>query len=153
MPLVKWEASWCVTRNLARQGYAHIYRFVVLPSREAPRWVLPSGDAQQIVEALKILYQPYSMKARMLKRLLSGAIKIGWIRWLQPRLLVDSTNPLPLERLVTELTGEHRPSFALSLGSATRYSKLTVQVSSGDGVRLAYIKFSMSPPGSKLWIN
>jgi hypothetical protein len=143
MPLVRWETSRRVTRNLARQGYAHICRFVVLPSREAARWMLPSGDAQLVVEAFQI-YQPYSLKARMLKRLLSGAIKIGWIRWFHPRLLVASKNPLPLERLVTELTGERQPSFALSLGTATRYRKLTVQVSRSDGVRLAYIKFPLT---------
>jgi hypothetical protein len=143
MPLIRWETSRRVTRNLAQQGYAHISCFVVLPSRDAARWMLPSGDAQQAVEAFQ-MYQPMSLKARMLKRVLSGAIKIGWIRWFHPRLLVASRNPLPLERLVTELTGERRPSFALSLGTATRYRKLTVQVSRSDGVRLAYIKFPLT---------
>lgn len=142
-PLVRWETSWRVTRNFAQQGYAHICRFVVLPSREAARWMLPSADAQQAVEAFQI-YQPMSLKARMLKRLLSGAIKIGWIRCFHPHLLVASRNPLPLESLVTELTGERRPSFALSLGTATRYRKLTVQVSRSDGERLAYIKFPLT---------
>jgi len=142
-PLIRWDTSLCGTQDLIQQGYAHIHRFVVLPSREAPRWVLPTNDAQQIAEAFQI-YQPYTMKARMLKRLLSGAIKIGWIRRLHPRLLVASINPLPLERLVTELTGERRPSFALSLGTATRYSKVTVQVSRSDGVRIAYIKFPLT---------
>lgn len=143
IPLVRWDTSLCATQNLIQQGYSHIHRFVVLPSREAPRWVLPTDDADQISEAFQI-YQPYTMKARMLKRLLSAAIKIGWVRKLHPRLLVASTNPLPLERLVTELTGERQPSFALSLGSATRYSKLTVQVSRSDGARLAYIKFPLT---------
>jgi hypothetical protein len=143
IPLVTWDASLYVAQDLIQRGYAHIHSFVVLPSREAPRWVLPTDDAQQIAEAFQI-YQPYTMKARMLKRLLSGAIKIRWIRSLHPRLLVASTNPLPIERLVTALTGEPRPSFALSLGSATRYSKLTVQVSRSDGVRLAYIKFPLT---------
>ena len=143
IPLVTWDTSLCVTQDLIQHGYAHFHSFVVLPSREAPRWMLPTDDSQQIAEAFQI-YQPYTMKARMLKRLVSGAIKIGWIRRLQPRLLVASINPLPLERLVTELTGEQRPSFALSLGTATRYSKVTVQVSSSDGVRLAYIKFPLT---------
>ena len=142
-PLIRWDTSSCGTQDLIQQGYAHIHRFVVLPSREAPRWVLPTDDAQQIAKAFQI-YQPYTMKARILKRLVSGAIKIGWIRRLLPRILVASINPLPLERLVTELTGERRPSFALSLGTATRYSKLTVQVSRSDGARIAYIKFALT---------
>ncbi len=142
-PLVSWDASGSAALELARQGYTHTRRFVLLPSRKAPRWLLPLDDVQRTLEALE-MYQPYSAAARIFKRLLSGAIKVGWTGWARPRLLIASAKPLPLESLVSDLTGERQPVFGLSLGTATRYRKLSIQVMRRNGGRLGYLKLPLT---------
>jgi hypothetical protein len=59
-------------------------------------------------------------------------------------VLVASRGPLPLEALVREVTGESQPVFALSLGTALRFRKLTVQVMRPSGEILGYIKLPLT---------
>jgi hypothetical protein len=57
---------------------------------------------------------------------------------------VASKEPLPIETLVKELTGENNPLFTLSLGNPCAYQKLTVQVMRPDGSILGYLKMPMT---------
>jgi hypothetical protein len=59
-------------------------------------------------------------------------------------VLVASKEPLPIEALVTGVTGERHPVFALSLGNRIAIQKLTVQVMRPDGEVLGYMKLPLN---------
>lgn len=117
--------------------------FAVLPSRRAPRWLLPLGDTRTTLRGLEI-YAPYTRRARFLKSLLAAWIKTGRNGWARDRLLVASAAPFPLEVLIREITGERRPVCALSLGSAAWHRKLAIQVMRPTGEVLGYIKLPLT---------
>lgn len=129
--------------DLARQGYTRIHYFVVLPSRNSPRLLLPLGDPCWSVVGTQI-YTPYAPSARMMKGLLTRILRAGWSGWAGHRVLVASRHPLPIEVLVSRLTGERHPIFALSLGNQPAVRKLTVQVMRPDGNILGYIKLPLT---------
>jgi hypothetical protein len=63
-----------------RNGSAREW-FALLPSRKAPRWMLPVGDPAATLSSLRI-YTPYQWKAQMLKSLLWA---VGWFSvWSSP---------------------------------------------------------------------
>jgi hypothetical protein len=59
-------------------------------------------------------------------------------------VLIASRERLPLEKLVTEVTGEREPTFAMSLGVGGNVRKLTVQVMRPNGEILGYIKLPLT---------
>ena len=129
--------------DLAGQGYTHTHYFVILPSRNSPRWLLPLYDPCWSLMGAQI-YTPYGPTARVVKGLLMWIIRAGWTRWARHRVLVASREPLPIEVLVSEVTGERHPIFALSLGNQPAVRKLTVQVMSPDGDILGYMKLPLT---------
>ncbi len=141
--LVSLDPSKNMTHDLARQAYTHTHRFIVLPSRNAARWLLPAGDGRRTLEGLQI-YTPYALGARILKALFGAVMVTGWQRWARQRVLIASREPLPIEILVREVAGEPQPVFALSLGTPTRFRKLAVQVMRPNGEILGYIKLPLT---------
>jgi len=130
-------------RALRASGHDCARTFSVLPSRKAPRWLLPLGNSRATLRGFQI-YTPWAPVARMLKAMACTAIRAGWNGCGCHRLLVASRERLPLERLVAEVTGERAPAFALSLGTPWRYRKLTVQAMRPSGTILGYIKLPLS---------
>lgn len=130
-------------RRLARQTYARTHRFIVLPSQRAARWLLPQGENRRSLQGLQI-YTPYASTARIAKALLGQVLRTGFERWARHQLLIASREPLPLEALVSEVTGEHQPVFALSVGTPGRFRKLAMQVMRPSGEALGYIKLPLS---------
>jgi len=116
---------------------------VALPSARRPRWLLPTCDAGGARAGLQI-YTPYTPLARLLKGVTLACLRAGWRGRRRNRIRVTAPGPLPLDRLVTEVTGERRPLFALALGTGGRFRKLTAQVMRPDGEILGYIKFPLS---------
>ena len=49
---------------------------------------------------------------------------------------------------MAEITGDVHPIFALSLGTPTRFRKLTVQVMRSDGEILGYLKLPLTQPAA-----
>jgi hypothetical protein len=80
----------------------------------------------------------------MLKATATGFIKAGWNGWGRPRVLIASRQRLPLEKLVSEVTGEPELTFAMSIGFGGNFRKLTVQVMRPNGAILGYIKFPLT---------
>lgn len=130
-------------RQLTSRGFARAHPFVALPSRNAPRWMLPIENARATREGFR-LCTPYAPRARLLKSVAVQAIRVGWKGMARDRVLLASREPLPLEALIREVTGEEHPVFALSLGTPTRLRKLTVQVMRPDGEILGYVKMPLT---------
>jgi hypothetical protein len=130
-----------VAERLSAADYVRRRGFIVLPSSSNPRWLIPreraSSNALQICTA-------YAPRARIARRLLAAIIKTGWRWWAKDRAIVASTEPLPLENLVTERTGELSPVFALSCGTPGKFRKLTAQVMRPDGEIIGYIKLPLT---------
>ena len=117
--------------------------FAVLPSKRTPRWLIPLGERCWSRSGLGI-YTPYAPVARILKKLLMLFVGAGGASWLRDTVSVETAANFPLAALVTEITGEMRPVFALSLGAPGPYRKLTVQVMHPDGQILGYIKLPLT---------
>ena len=134
--------------RLRSGGFTSIQEFALLPSARTTRWIIPIGDSQRTASGLNI-YMPYALGARALKLLLMAFNRMGWTGWARHKLLVASSQPLMIETLVSEVTGEARPVFALSLGTPDRFRKLTVQVMRSSGEILGYIKLPLAREGTE----
>jgi len=141
--MVSLNPSNSTNNDLASQGYTNTRVFFPLPSLTTPRWLFPLGNDRCAHEGLQI-YKPYAKSARILKGLLTTMVVAHCSRFAPHRVLVASRGPLPLETLVREVTAECQPVFALSLGTTTRFRKLTVQVMRPEGEILGYIKLPLT---------
>jgi hypothetical protein len=147
--LISLHASKNTTHGFARHGFSRTQRYVVLPSHNAPRWLFPVGNnAGGSSKSGFQLYTPYSRIAQAMKGLVVGTIA-GWQSWAGPQAVVGSKMALPLEKLVSEITGEEMPVFALSIGTPGLFRKLTVQVMRLDGEILGYIKLPLTEAASE----
>jgi hypothetical protein len=122
------------------------HRFAVLPSRQEPRCLVPLGDSRTTLEGLRI-YTPYALGARVRKSLLTQIVKTGWSGWAMHSLHVGE--PVGLKALVTNVTGERNPAFAMSLVAPGKYRKLTVQVMRAGSETLGYIKLGLTKPAGE----
>jgi peptidoglycan/xylan/chitin deacetylase (PgdA/CDA1 family) len=142
-PVLSFSRNRQLMKALNERGYAHFHSFIAIPSRTAPRWVLPIAARSAMLAATDI-YQPHKMAPRLIKKMAGGMLRLGREGWLGPRLLIASTGRSPLEILVRELTGERLPLFALSFGRRPAVRKLTVQVMRPNGEILGYIKLPLT---------
>jgi hypothetical protein len=142
-PVFSLSPSCKLTDSLRQKGYAYVRYFAALPSYSKPRWLLPIGASCGMLAATQ-MYLPHTRTARILKSLVVRIIKTGWDGWLHSRVLIASRDPLPLEDLVRDITGEQRPIFALSLGRQPAVRKLTVQVMRPSGEVLGYMKLPLT---------
>jgi hypothetical protein len=133
-----------VGKQLARQGYTRQHRFAILPSQTQPRWLLPLTSDRRAIDGFE-LYTPYSRATRLMKALVVRVRATGWEGWVRHSVLVAARNPLPIEKLATEVTGEKHLTFAFSLGTPGPVQKLTVQVMRADGKILGYLKMPLKP--------
>jgi phosphotransferase family enzyme len=136
----------CFAGHRTAQGDPMRHRFAVLPSRQAPRYLLPLGDSRTTLEGFRV-YTPYGFGARVRKSLLAGIVKTGWSGWAMHSLYVGE--PLGLKALVTNVTGERNPAFAMLLGMPGKYRKLTIQVMRPGGETLGYIKLGLTKPAGQ----
>jgi hypothetical protein len=70
--------------------------------------------------------------------------KTAWQGWVGDSVLVASRTALPIESLVSDITGESELIFSLSLGTPGTFQKLTVQVMKSDGSILGYMKMPLT---------
>ncbi len=128
------------------QGDPMRHRFAVLPSRQEPRCLLPLGDSRTTLEGFRV-YTPYALGERVRKSLLAQIVKTGWSGWAMHSLYVGE--PLGLKALVTNVTSERNPAFAILLSPPGKYRKLTVQVMRPEGETLGYIKLGLTKPAGE----
>ena len=125
--------------RLRLNGFKRVEEFALVPSIHTVRWLIPLGNPRSTKSALEI-YVPYAWRARLIKKLLLRMNGMGLLGWTPHKVLIGSKAALPLQALVSEVSGEREPVFALSLGTSGRYRKLTIQVMRPDGEILGYIK-------------
>jgi len=142
-PVISWTETPDLLRSLARNGYGHLHRFAVLPSRRKARWLLPQIPGHDRVDGFQI-YTPFSPAARLMKALTVRMRSIGWHGWVPHTVLIASKKPLPIEKLASEITGEANLIFSLALGTPGTFQKLTVQVMRRDGAILGYFKMPLT---------
>ncbi|MGB2889493.1 MAG: phosphotransferase [Candidatus Acidiferrales bacterium] len=141
--VISWNQAPEMTKRLINEGYAHLRRFALLPSRKQVRWLLPLTEGRSSVDGFN-LYKPFSPAARLMKAVVVRIRATGWEGWARHGLLVASRKPLPIENLVRDVTGDENFTFALSLGTAGAFQKLTVQMTRSDGVILGYLKMPLT---------
>jgi len=117
--------------------------FAVLPSRRAPRWLIPLGDEQLSLRGLEV-WLPFSRSGRLAKRAFSLLTKMGLLEHTSGKAHVWPCGDLPIERFISEVTGAQEPVLALSLGTPGPFRKLTIRVMHRKGECLGYIKLPLT---------
>jgi hypothetical protein len=135
--------------SLCADGYDRTREFLIVPSRRAPRWLLPLGDPAITARSFDI-YVPYAPIGRVLKSIANRLFRTGWSGLLRNRALVSSVGPLPIEDLVQSLTGECHPVFSFSLSMPGTFQTVTMQVMGHDGAVLGYVKLPLTEEAKAL---
>lgn len=140
---IAWNNPASASAELKNHGFPHLHRFAIMPSRKKPRWLLPLPEGNQRASEFN-LYKPFSPAARLMKSVIVRMRAHGWQGLGSQTVQIASRQPLALERLVREITGEEYCTYALALGTPGTYQKLTVQVSRTDGHILGYFKMPIT---------
>lgn len=143
-PVFSLSPSRELAESLKEKGYAHTLSFIVIPSHDVPRWLLPAGARAGILAGTH-MYEPHKLAPRAVKKVLTGMMRMGWNGRYCSKVLIASTDAFPLEGLVRAAIGEDRVLFALSLGRQAAVRKLTVQVMRTTGEILGYMKLPLTP--------
>jgi hypothetical protein len=146
--LISWSRSNDVAAELLQRGYTNQYRFVVLPSRTRPRWLLPQRPGFASIDGSEI-YTPFSLRAKLMKSLLTKIRATGWQGWARHLVLIASKEPVAFDKIAREVTGEKQLAFALSLGTPGEFQKLTIQVMDAQGKILCYAKLPLTNAAGK----
>lgn len=141
--VISWSPTPDLLKRLASNRYTRMHRFAVLPSRKRPRWLLPQIRGKHAVNGFEI-YTPFSPSGRLMKAVAVKLRTTAWQGWVRNSALIASRTPLPIESLVSDITGERQLVFSLSLGTPGTFQKLTVQVMKSDGEILGYLKMPLT---------
>jgi hypothetical protein len=117
---------------LRSAGFSWIRRFVVLPSLGDPRWYLPVGDTRVTAAALSV-YTPYRIGARIRKRGLQAAVRLGATRFLGDELLLAQRSMPALTQTAAQLYPGEGPRVILTAGRRERAFKLSAGILTADG--------------------
>lgn len=140
--VISWSPTSELLKHLAINRYTRMHRFAALPSRKRPRWFLPEIHGTHQVDGFEV-YTPYSRSGRVMKAITVKLRKTAWQGWVGDSVLIASRTALPIESLVSDITGESQLIFSLSLGTPGTFQKLTVQVMKSDGEILGYLKMPL----------
>jgi len=135
--------TWDIDNTLHQRSYKWSEVFAVLASTRNSWWLLPLTNKLCTLSGSQI-YRPYARRARILKKLLLGFIRIAPLVWARQRVIIVSARPILLQQLVTEVTGEREPVFSLLLGTPGVHRKLTAQVMRPSGEILGYVKLPLT---------
>jgi hypothetical protein len=117
--------------------------FAAVPAANSMKWLVPSDNKRAALRGFQS-YSPFAFRGRVLKQLLISATRLGLLPSVSTEVRITSDVPLELEELVKRVTGESAPAFCVTVGTATRFQKLTIQVLHRDGKPLAFIKLPMT---------
>jgi hypothetical protein len=141
------QLNYGVSGESVGSGIRWRQQFAVVPSFAKPFLLVPVGNAQCVKNGLR-LYSPYARRARLLKTVLSPILQNAKMHFLYPILWMESFERLAIQDLVTQITGEHNPIFAMRIGAPGRYQKLTLNAMRPNGELLGYVKLPLTPDAS-----
>jgi thymidylate kinase len=136
------EVLSCFVASEPSGGGARL-EFCALPSAREPRWLI-AVDGGRVHEHALDLYQPYKVKARLLKTATLGLFRVAPSSVRRPWLRTAPQLPLGLDRLASQVTGTRRPLLSFAIGEQSLYRKMAVQIMGTDGVVLGYCKIPLT---------
>jgi hypothetical protein len=113
--------------------------YMAYPNLREVRWLLPTERPILRQAGIRGLYQPSSLRGRMLKRLIDAGVLRGEKVWLEESTLTS------LEAAMTQALGEVDIRVAFYVGVPAPHRKVTAQVLTPAGKTLAYVKIATSP--------
>jgi hypothetical protein len=113
--------------------------YMAYPNLREVRWLLPTERPILRQAGIRGLYQPSSLRGRMLKRLIDAGVLRGEKVWLEESTLTS------LEAAMTQALGEVDIRVAFYVGVPAPHRKVTAQVLTPAGKTLAYLKIATSP--------
>lgn len=133
------SAAW-----LRAQGFTETLSFTIVPNINDPRWFIPLAPRSAAVRAWD-LFNPFRKQARLSKvvaKLLTrglGAAHIG------DSIILARRQVSALEEVVIQAVGTREIAIAIASGTPGPYRKLTLQLTTAEGVVLAYCKYGRHP--------
>jgi len=113
--------------------------YTAYPNLREVRWLFPTERPVLRQAGIRGLYQPSSLKGRMLKKLVDTGVLRGESVWLEVSTLAR------LESTMARALGEVEIRLAFYVGVPAPQQKITAQVLSLSGKTLAYAKIATSP--------
>jgi hypothetical protein len=134
--------------DIRKLPVSRIETFAVLPSKEAPRWMIPLEN-RKLIESALVLYQPSLPRAKLLKQLTILLAGLGLSRlFMRDRVRFNKE-----DEEVRKIFDRNDLHYAIFTGTEGCHRKITVQVMDGQGTILGYIKVSDSKDVDRLLEN
>jgi hypothetical protein len=113
--------------------------YTAYPNLREVRWLLPTDRPVLRQAGIRGLYQPGSLRGRILKGLVDAGVLRGEKVWLEESTLAN------LEAAIARALGEVDIRVAFYVGVPAPHQKITAQVLTPAGKSLAYVKIATSP--------
>jgi len=121
--------------------------YVILPTKTNPKVYLPIADARTVKRAFE-LYNPFSQKAKLLKR-----VAHIFCRWMKPiaRVLLPTVTG-GKSKLIISIEKQLSKSITSSAYLATAKDKVVLQLQDNNGI-IGYLKYPISDLGKERLLN
>lgn len=140
--VIRWGASAFAGRELWRRGYDIVRRFVALPSRADPQFLLPYDNRQAAREALRS-YTFYSRSLR--KGVTLTAAALGWPCMRGNTVLVASRRRSRFEVIAQLAAGETELEAAIYFGAPGLFRKICARWMRCGGEAVCHLKLPTTP--------
>ncbi len=118
--------------------------FAALPSINRVSWLIPLADTACAAVSADALQTSESRRGRMKKYSLRAILRSGLGRIFLDRVRVRCPRETALAGLISRVTGERHPLFALLMGASGANRKVVAQAMSPSGEILGYIKIPLT---------
>jgi hypothetical protein len=113
--------------------------YTAYPNLGNVRWLLPASQPALRRAGIEGLYQPNSLRGRVVRTIIGAGAVLGDKVWLEEDTLAR------LETMLASVVGVEAVRLAFYLGVPAPHRKVTAQVLTPDGKTLAYAKIATSP--------
>jgi hypothetical protein len=113
--------------------------YTAYPNLGNVRWLLPASQPALRRAGIEGLYQPNSLRGRVVRTIIGAGAVPGEKVWLEEDALAR------LETMLASVVGVEAVRLAFYLGVPAPHRKVTAQVLTPDGKTLAYAKIATSP--------
>jgi hypothetical protein len=113
--------------------------YTAYPNLGNVRWLLPASQPALRRAGIEGLYQPNSLRGRVVRTIIGAGAVLGEKVWLEEDALAR------LETMLASVVGVEAVRLAFYLGVPAPHRKVTAQVLTPDGKTLAYAKIATSP--------